>query len=71
MAEEEIRESLERAFQACGEPLEAVTLFKYLVRVLMAGGEEWAAVIDNLTKARKIWTQMTRILGREGADPMI
>ena len=40
LAEEELRESLERAFQAYGEPLEIVTAFRYLGRVMMAGDDE-------------------------------
>ena len=52
LAEEELRESSERAFEAYGEPLENVTAFRYLGRVLMAGGDEWLAVVGNLGKAR-------------------
>ena len=37
MAEEVLREILEKAFQAYGEPLETVKLFKYMVRVLTVG----------------------------------
>ena len=37
MEEEDLRESLERAFQAYGELLETVTLFQYLGRVLVEG----------------------------------
>ena len=55
-----------RAFQAYGEPLETVTLFKYMVRVLTAGDDKWQAMARNLRKARKIWRRMTRILDREG-----
>ena len=35
-------ESSERAFQAYGEPLENVTAFKYLVRVITAGDDDWS-----------------------------
>ena len=51
--------------------LETVTLFKYMGRVMMAGDDDWTAVAGNLRKAQKSWTRMTRILGREGADPSI
>ena len=37
LAEPELRESTERAFETYGEPLENVTAFKYLGRVLTAG----------------------------------
>ena len=62
---------MERSFQAYREPLESVTLFKYMGQVLMAGEENWPDVAVNLRKAGKIWMRMTRILGREGADPRI
>ena len=52
-AEEELQESLERTFQNYGEPLETITLFKYLGWVLKAGGENWLSVAGNLRKARK------------------
>ena len=71
LVEEELQESLNRAFQAYREPLETVTSFKYLGRVLTAGDDGWLAVAGNLRKARESWTRMTRILGREGADPRI
>ena len=40
MLEEDIRESAKRAFQDYGRPLETVTSFKYLERVLTAGDEK-------------------------------
>ena len=53
-AEEELWEILERAFQAYGESLETVTLFKYMERVLMAGDNDWPEVEGNPRKASKI-----------------
>ena len=46
---------MERAFHAYREPLDKVTLFKYLVRVLTSWGDNWSAVAGNLRKDRKIW----------------
>ena len=69
MAEEDIRESAERDFKAYERLLETVTLFKYLGRVLMLGEDDWLAVVGNPKKARKSWSRMTRILGREGVQP--
>ena len=43
MAEEEIRESAERAFQEYGIPLVTVTSFKYLGRVLTTAENDWPA----------------------------
>ena len=31
--------------------------------------DDWPEVVGNLTKVRKRWAWMSRILGREGADP--
>ena len=68
LAEEELRERSERAFQAYGEPLVNVTTFRYLGRVMTAGDDDWPAVIGNLQKARKSWGRLLQILIRERAD---
>ena len=68
MVEAELRDSTERAFGACGKPIETVTNFKYLRRVMMAGDDDWQAVVGNLVKARNIWGRLAGILSREGAD---
>ena len=68
IAEEEIRKSAERFFQAYERPLETVISLKYLGRVLTSGYENWLEVVGNLKKARKSWAWLTRILGREGAN---
>ena len=41
---------MERAFEAYGEPLENVTTFRYLGRVLTAGENDWLEVVGNLGK---------------------
>ena len=71
LAEAELRESTKRAFEAYGEPLENVTAFKYLRRVLMAGYDDWPEVVGILIKARNSWGRLCRILIREGADPKV
>ena len=71
MAETELREITERAFEAYGKPLEAVTGFKYLGRTMTAGDDDWPAVAGKLVKARKSWGRMTRILSREGENKRI
>ena len=45
IAEAELREILDRAFEAYGEPLENVTAFRYLGRVLTARDDDWLAVV--------------------------
>ena len=62
---------MERAFEAYREPLENVTAFKYLGRVMTAVDDEWPAVVGNLCKARKSWGRLSRILSREGADTKV
>ena len=64
-----MRESLERAFQDYVEPLENLTAFRYIVRVMKAGDDVWPAVVGNLQKARNIWERLSQILSQEGANP--
>ena len=71
MAEAELRDSMERAFEAYGKPLETVATFKYLGRLMTAGDDKWPAVAGNLVKSRKIWGRLSRILSREGADKRV
>ena len=68
MAETELRESTERAFDAYGKPIEAVHSFKYLGRIMTAGDNNWTVVAGNLLKAQKSWGRLARILSMEGAD---
>ena len=38
----------------------------------MAGGDDdWIAVVGNFGKARKSWGWLSRVMGREGADPKV
>ena len=64
MAETELRESTEMAFEAYGKQLEAVPSFKYLGRIMKARDDDWPAVAGNLVKARKSWGRLTRIMSR-------
>ena len=66
-----MRESTERAFQAYGEPLVVVALFKYLGRFMTVGDDKWTVVLGNLRKYWKSWEYMVRILGQEGSDPRV
>ena len=68
LAEEEVRTSTERAFQAYGLPLNLVSSFKYLGRILTALKDKRTAVMGSLCKLRKKWARLSRILGREGAN---
>ena len=59
------------AFEVYGKQLKTVTSFKYLGRILTAGGDDWPAVAGNLGKARKSSGQLQRILSREGAEKRV
>ena len=71
LEETETRENSERAFEAYGTLIESVTEFKYLGRILTATDNDWPAVVGNLGKARRSWGRLSRVLGIEGADPMV
>ena len=70
-AEAELMESTERAFDDYGKPIDTVTSFKYLGRVMTAGDDEWPAVAGNLVKAQKSWGRQARVLSREGAEKRV
>ena len=40
-------------------------------RVLTARDDNWIAAVSNLGKARKSWGRLSRVLGRDGADPKV
>ena len=71
LAEAEIRESTEMAFEVYGKQIKSVPRFTYLGRVMTAGDDDWPAVAGNLAKARKSWGRLQGILRREGATPRI
>ena len=53
LAESEVRDSAEMAFEVYREQLQAVASFKYLGRILTEGEDDWPAVAGNLGKASK------------------
>ena len=53
--EEELREIKERAFESYADPLENVSVFKYLGRLMTAVYYDCPAVVGNLQRARKSW----------------
>ena len=71
LVETETRENSERAFEAYGAPIESVTVFKYLGRILTATDYDWPEVVGNLGKARRSWVQLSRVLIREVSDPKV
>ena len=71
MAEAKLKDSTERAFEAYGKPLDTVSTFKYLGRVMTAGDDNWPEVAGNLVKSQKSWGRLSRILSSEGADKRV
>ena len=62
-----MRDISERAFQAYGETLENMTAFRYMVRVMEMGDDDWPAVLVNLHKTRNSWGRLSWIFIRDGA----
>ena len=71
LAEMEVRESTEMAFEDYGEQSKTVPSFKYLGRILTEVDDDWPALAGNLGKARKSWGRTQRILRREGANKRV
>ena len=71
LAETETRENSERAFEAYGAPIKSMTEFKCLGIILTATDDDWLAVVGNLGTLRRSWGRLSRVLGKEGADPRV
>ena len=68
LEEDEARAGAETSLQAYGWTLETVISFKYLKRLITKTEDDWPEVIVNLQEARRSWSRILWILGREGAD---
>ena len=66
---EDQRVATSRVFSAYGRPLEMVTSFRYLGRVISEVDNDWPAVVRNTENVQMVWRRMTRILSREGGRP--
>ena len=62
---------MERAFEEYGKPINNVSAFRYLGRVLTAEGNDWLALVGNFGKAQNSWGRLSLVLGWEGADPKV
>ena len=51
--------------------MQNILAFRYLVRVLTSGDDNWIAVVGNLGKARNSWGRLSRSLIREGVYPKV
>ena len=54
-----------------GHTLTSVSLFKYIVQILMASENYWTEMTGNLRKAQKKCDWLSRILVREGEKPRV
>lgn len=58
-------------FSILDEELESLDWFKYLGRPISATGSDWIAVMYNIKKARQRWSQISRILTKQGSNPKV
>ena len=61
--EEEAKAGEETVLRAYRTPLNPVSSFNYLGRVLMAEDGNWAVVLHNLRRVHQKWARLTRVLG--------
>ena len=71
LSAEEEREVTTMYFSVYGHPLEMVTSFKYLGRVISSTENDWMKIVRNLARAKTVWSRMSRILSRMGAPPWV
>ena len=71
LAEAEVRDSADMAFEVYGKQIQTVPRFKYLGSILTEGGDGWSAVAGKFSKARKSWGRLQGILSREGATKRV
>jgi hypothetical protein len=63
--------AFQRIFHIQDQPIETVTKFKYLGRILTSRDNDWEAARCNLKKAKQRWATISRVLIREAASPKI
>ena len=61
----------ETIFYVQGVPIETVSEFKYLGRVVKNDDDDWPAVNQNVKKATATWGRICKILSKEGANPKV
>jgi hypothetical protein len=59
----------ETVFYVQGVPIEIVSEFKYLGRVIKNNDDDWSAVNQNVKKATATWGRVCKILSKEEANP--
>ena len=68
LTEEDARKGSTTLFKSYGHPLNMVSSFKYLGRMLSASYYKGTEVVKDTRKEQKKWAQLYRILVQEGAD---
>jgi hypothetical protein len=63
--------ALQTRFTIYGEELERVDLFKYLGRLSSMDDNDGPAIRANLSKARKCWARISRILREDSVPPRV
>ena len=58
-------------FTAYGEPLDRVEVFKYLGRLIAFDDTDAQAIANNLMKARKSWSRISKVLRADNASPRV
>jgi hypothetical protein len=56
-------------FHLNAAPLEKVTTYLYLGRILTYNNSDWPTLYRNLRKAQSRWAMIVRVLDKEGASP--
>jgi hypothetical protein len=64
-------QALRRTFTIRAQPIETVTNFTYLGRVITSRDDDWLAARSNLHKAWNRWTMISRVLARKTASHRI
>jgi hypothetical protein len=60
-----------RTFTIQNQPIETLTSFRYLGRIIASSDSDWEAAKFNLHKARTRWMNISRLLARTSASPQI
>ena len=63
--------ALQASFTIYAEELERVEVFKYLARLLSMDDNNGPAIRANLTKARKTWARISRVLREDSVPPRV
>ncbi len=61
-------EARDVVFTVADAPLERVSTFKYLGRVIAMNNSDWPALFHNLKKARQRWAMVSKVLDKQGAS---